>query len=97
MTPPDLGSYFSASSAVVGTLIGLLFVSITLRYDAILGPSAPPSNRSLAAALVQQIAYVVFSALLTALMRSWQLLQPDVAAAQPKANPDMAAAQPKGD
>jgi hypothetical protein len=33
LVPHDLETYFSVSAALAGTLIGLLFVSITLRYD----------------------------------------------------------------
>jgi hypothetical protein len=35
VVPHDLQTYFSVGVALSGTLIGLLFVSITLRYDAI--------------------------------------------------------------
>jgi hypothetical protein len=35
VVPHDLQTYFSVGAALSGTLIGLLFVSISLRYDAV--------------------------------------------------------------
>jgi hypothetical protein len=40
--------YFTTSAAVAGSLIGLLFVSISLRYEAILGKSADFRSRAAA-------------------------------------------------
>jgi hypothetical protein len=67
MVPKDLIGYFTTSSAVAGTLIGLLFVSISLRYDAIFGTAASFHNRAVAAA--------AFTALVNALSISlWALI-----------------------
>lgn len=67
MVPSNLTDYFAASSAVAGTLIGLLFVAITLRYEAILGKAAEVHNRAVAAA--------AFTALVNALSISlWALI-----------------------
>ncbi len=45
MVPQDLIGYFTTSAAVAGSLVGLLFVSITLRYESILGSSADFRSR----------------------------------------------------
>ena len=50
MVPKDLIVYFTTSAQISGSLIGLLFVSISLRYDAILGRSAEFRSRAIAAA-----------------------------------------------
>lgn len=44
----ELSGYFASCSAVAGSLIGLLFVAITLRYEQILGPGAKPRDRGMA-------------------------------------------------
>lgn len=44
----DLSGFFASCSAVAGSLIGLLFVAITLRYEQILGTRAQPRNRGMA-------------------------------------------------
>jgi hypothetical protein len=69
VVPSDLIGYFTASSAVAGSLIGLLFVSISLRYEAILGSSADFRNRAAAAA--------AFTSLVNALTISLWALVPD--------------------
>lgn len=67
MVPHDLIGYFTTSSAVAGTLIGLLFVSISLRYEAIFGESADFRSRAIAGA--------GFTALVNALSLSlWALI-----------------------
>jgi len=48
MTPPDLTDYFTTCAAIAGSLTGLLFVAIALRYEVILGPSAPSTNAAVA-------------------------------------------------
>ncbi len=50
MVPKDLTVYFTTSAQIAGSLIGLLFVSISLRYDAILGRSAEFHSRAIASA-----------------------------------------------
>ncbi|MGA8016262.1 MAG: hypothetical protein WCB85_10130 [Candidatus Dormiibacterota bacterium] len=70
MTPPALTTFFTACAAVAGSLEGLLFVAISLRYDAILGPTAPSANRAVAAA--------AFTALTNALILSLWALVPGV-------------------
>jgi hypothetical protein len=44
----QLGGYFTSCSAVAGSLIGLLFVAITLRYEQILGLGAKARDRGMA-------------------------------------------------
>ncbi len=70
MTPAALTTFFTACAAVAGSLEGLLFVAISLRYDAILGPAAPSANRAVAAA--------AFTALTNALILSLWALVPGV-------------------
>ena len=48
MVPKELVGYFTTSAQIAGSLIGLLFVSISLRYEAILGKSAEFRSRALA-------------------------------------------------
>jgi hypothetical protein len=48
LVPNNLIGYFTTSAAVAGSLIGLLFVSISLRYEAILGKSADFRSRAAA-------------------------------------------------
>ena len=50
MVPKDLIVYFTTSAQIAGSLIGLLFVAISLRYDAILGRSAEFHSRAMAGA-----------------------------------------------
>ncbi len=50
MVPKDFTGYFTTSAQIAGTLIGLLFVSISLRYEAILGRSAELRSRAIAGA-----------------------------------------------
>jgi hypothetical protein len=50
VVPKDLIVYFTTSAQIAGSLIGLLFVSISLRYEAILGKSAEFRSRALASA-----------------------------------------------
>ena len=50
MVPKDLMVYFTTSAQIAGSLIGLLFVAISLRYDAILGRSAEFHSRAMAGA-----------------------------------------------
>jgi hypothetical protein len=67
VTSAPLAGFFTASAAVAGSLIGLLFVAISLRYEQILGNTARRANRALAAA--------AFTALTNALLLSlWAIL-----------------------
>ncbi len=50
MVPKDLIVYFTTTAQIAGSLIGLLFVSISLRYNAILGRSAQFHSRAMASA-----------------------------------------------
>jgi hypothetical protein len=50
VVPKDLMVYFTTSAQIAGSLIGLLFVAISLRYDAILGRSAEFHSRAMAGA-----------------------------------------------
>jgi len=70
VVPHDLTVFFTASSAVAGTLIGLLFVSIQLRYDDILGTTGQTNSRS--------VANAAFTALANALAVSLWALVPTV-------------------
>ena len=49
MVPGGFTGYFAAGSAAAGTLIGLLFVAVSVRPEAILGHAAPPHVRAVAA------------------------------------------------
>jgi hypothetical protein len=69
MVPADMTNYFLTSAAVAGSLIGLLFVSISLRYEAILGNTADFHSRASAAA--------TFAGLANALSISLWALIPD--------------------
>jgi hypothetical protein len=44
----DFIGYFAAASTAAGTLIGLLFVAVSLRPESVLGASAPPAARAIA-------------------------------------------------
>jgi hypothetical protein len=44
----DFIGYFAAASTAAGTLIGLLFVAVSLRPESVLGATAPPSARAVA-------------------------------------------------
>ena len=67
MTYTALTGFFTACAAVAGSLIGLLFVAISLRYEQILGNTARRANRALAGA--------AFTALTSALLLSlWAIL-----------------------
>lgn len=48
MGPPNYADYYEATAAVSGSLTGLLFVAIALRYDEILGPDAELWRRAVA-------------------------------------------------
>jgi len=48
VVPGDFLDYFTAASAAAGSLIGLLFVAVSLRPDSVLGPAAPPAARAVA-------------------------------------------------
>jgi hypothetical protein len=48
VVPAALVGYYSAATAAAGTLIGLLFVAISLRPDSIFGERAAPAPRRLA-------------------------------------------------
>lgn len=49
MVPDSFTPFFAASAGVAGTLIGLLFVAVTLAPDRTLAPSAPAQVRETAA------------------------------------------------
>ena len=67
MTYTALTGFFTACAAVAGSLIGLLFVAISLRYEQILGNTARRANRALEGA--------AFTALTNALLLSlWAIL-----------------------
>jgi hypothetical protein len=69
VVPNNLIGYFTTSAAVAGSLIGLLFVSISMRYEAILGKSAHFDSRAAAASS--------FTGLFNALTISLWALIPD--------------------
>jgi len=48
MVPGSFTAYFAATAAAAGALIGLLFVSVSLRPDSVFGEDAPPTGRALA-------------------------------------------------
>jgi hypothetical protein len=70
MVPSGLGGLSGAAATVAGSLIGLLFVAVTLRYDRILGGTAPHRNRAVAGS--------AFTALANALAVSLWALIPSV-------------------
>ncbi len=59
MVPKNLIVYFTTSAQIAGSLIGLLFVSISLRYEAILGKSAEFRSRAIASAAFTGLVNVV--------------------------------------
>jgi len=65
MAPPDLTGSFTTCAAITGSLVGLLCVAIALRYEVIFGPSAPPSNTSVA-----RSAFIALSNALTISLRA---------------------------
>lgn len=77
MVPSDLATYFEVSSGVAGTLIGLLFVAISLRYDVIFGSAR---HRAIAAAAFISLANAL-SLSLWALMPKTDLGYPAAATA----------------
>lgn len=48
MVPGSFTAYFAGAAAAAGALIGLLFVSVSLRPDSVFGEDAPPAGRALA-------------------------------------------------
>ncbi len=44
----DFIGYFAAAGTAAGTLIGLLFVAVSLRPESVLGAGAPPEGRAVA-------------------------------------------------
>jgi hypothetical protein len=46
--PAEFTSYFTATAAGAGVLIGLLFVAVALRPESVFGDAAPPGGRALA-------------------------------------------------
>jgi hypothetical protein len=44
----DFIGYFAAAGTAAGTLIGLLFVAVSLRPESVLGAAAPPAARAVA-------------------------------------------------
>jgi hypothetical protein len=48
VVPDDFSGYFAAAAAAAGALIGLLFVSVSLRPDDIFGDATPGGGRALA-------------------------------------------------
>ena len=48
MVPGDYIDYFAAAGTAAGTLIGLLFVAVSLRPESVLGAGAPPAARAVA-------------------------------------------------
>jgi hypothetical protein len=70
VVPSDLHTYFATAAEVAGTLLGLLFVAISLRYDAILGQAAEREGRAIATA--------AFTALVNALALALLALLPNI-------------------
>jgi hypothetical protein len=48
VVPGDFIDYFAAAGTAAGTLIGLLFVAVSLRPESVLGAGAPPAARAVA-------------------------------------------------
>ena len=48
MVTGDFIGYFAAAGTAAGTLIGLLFVAVSLRPESVLGAGAPPEGRAVA-------------------------------------------------
>ncbi len=70
VVPHDLTVFFHRQLGRAGTLIGLLFVSIQLRYDEILGTTGQTHSRA--------VANAAFTALANALAVSLWALVPNV-------------------
>ncbi len=77
MVPGSFIAYFAAVTGAAGALIGLLFVSVTLRPDTVFGDSAPERGRTLAAAAFTGLVNTFFLAM-TALVPSVNLGYPAV-------------------
>ena len=70
MVPGDFVGYFAAVTGAAGALIGLLFVSVSLRPETVFGDQAPPRGRSLAG--------TAFTGLVNTFFLSLTALVPDV-------------------
>ena len=64
MVPSNYASFFDAASQAAGALIGLLFVVIALRPEAIVGPRADSASRGLAGSSFTGLVNAFFVSLL---------------------------------
>ena len=64
MVPDDFLGYFTAAAAAAGALIGLLFVSISLRPDTVFGGRAAADGRALAGSAFTALVNAFFVSLL---------------------------------
>ncbi len=63
MVPSSYIAYFAAVTGAAGALIGLLFVSVSLRPDTVFGAGAPDRGRTLAAAAFTGLVNTFFLAM----------------------------------
>jgi hypothetical protein len=64
VVPDDFLGYFTAAAAASGALIGLLFVSISLRPDTVFGAKAAADGRALAGSAFTALVNAFFVSLL---------------------------------
>jgi hypothetical protein len=64
VVPDDFLGYFTAAAAAAGALIGLLFVSISLRPDTVFGAKAAADGRALAGSAFTALVNAFFVSLL---------------------------------
>ena len=67
LVPAANAAFFTASSAAAGALIGLLFVAISLRTDAVFGPDAPTSGRALASSAFTALVVAFFISIMASI------------------------------
>jgi hypothetical protein len=64
VVPAPFTDYFAATAAAAGVLIGLLFVSVSLRPDSVFGDGAPQAGATLAGSAFTSLVNTFFVSLL---------------------------------
>jgi hypothetical protein len=79
VVPDSFTGYFAGAATAAGALIGLLFVAVSLRPEAVLGAGASAKAQAVASpgrqSLVYAIAYLLVASFAAALGRAWSLMQ----------------------